>query len=282
VLLGLLTCTAVLHFIRSERVPFACLGRGVLALVLGCLLVFAADFAIAKRLTWTPGGFALSFGRMLQDGIVKKYLDEHCPAPALWLCAYKNALPNDADAWFWGSALFDRLGRFAGLGPEMAKIVVESVIDYPALQIETAAIAMAKQLIDVHTGEGVLPIITHTYRIIERYTPQLAPAMHAARQQKGELSFTAINALHYPLALVAMALLPVLIWLAWRGALPASIGELAATVTLALLGNAFVCGALANPHNRYGARMVWLASLTVILAIVGWCMDRLGRPDKLA
>ena len=78
-----------------------------------------ADYVVAKRLAWTPGGFALSFGRMLQDGIVKKYLDEHCPDPALQLCAYKDQLPDDADVWFWGSALFDRLGRFAGLGEEM-------------------------------------------------------------------------------------------------------------------------------------------------------------------
>jgi hypothetical protein len=283
VLLGLLACAAVLRAIRKERVSLANLGRGVMALALGCVLVFAADFAVAKRLAWTPGGFALSFGRMLQDGIVKKYLDEHCPDATLQLCAHKDQLPDTADAWFWGSALFDRLGRFAGLDPEMAKIVVESVIDYPALQIETAAIATATQLIDVRTGEGVLPIITHTYRIIERYTPRLAPAMHAARQQKGELSFAAINAVHYPLALIAMALLPALIWLTWRGALPVATGELAATVTLALLGNAFVCGALANPHNRYGARMVWPAVLAVLLSALSWRRaDRLGRPDKLA
>jgi hypothetical protein len=283
VLMGLIVCAAVLRGIRKERVPLASLGRSVIALALGCVLVFVADFAVAKRFAWTPGGFALSFGRMLQDGIVKKYLDEHCPDPKLQLCADKDQLPSTADAWFWGSALFDRLGRFAGLGPEMAKIAAESVIDYPALQIETAAIATARQLIDVGTGEGVLPIITHTYRIIERYTPQLAPAMRAARQQKGELSFAAINALHYPLALIAMALLPLFIWLAWRGALPLAIGELAAVMTLALLGNAFVCGALANPHNRYGARMVWLAVLAVILAALSWRRaDRLGQPDKMA
>ena len=283
VLIGLLICAVVLHFITRERVPFTSLGRGLAALILGCALVFAADFVVTKRIAWTPGGFALSFGRMLQDGIVKKYLDEHCPDPKLQLCADKDQLPSSADAWFWGSALFDRLGRFAGLGPEMAKIALESMIDYPALQFETAAIATARQLIDVHTGEGVLPIVTHTYRIIERYTPQLAPAVRTARQQKGELSFAAINALHYPLALIAMALLPVLIWLAWRGALPPVLGELAATVTFALLGNAFVCGALANPHNRYGARMVWLAVLAVILAALSWRRaDHLGPPDKLA
>ena len=60
--------------------------------------------------------------------------------------------------------------------------------------------------------------------------------MRAARQQHGELSFTTINDVQYPLALIAMALLPVIVWLAWRKRLPAAIGELAATVTLALVG----------------------------------------------
>ena len=31
------------------------------------------------KLAWTPGGLALSFGRMLQDGIVNRYLADHCP-----------------------------------------------------------------------------------------------------------------------------------------------------------------------------------------------------------
>jgi hypothetical protein len=37
---------------------------------------------------------------------------------------------------------------------------------------------------------------------------------------------------------------------------------------LALLGNAVVFGAFATAHNRYGARMVWLAPFIVMLALV--------------
>jgi hypothetical protein len=266
--LGLVAAAGLLWLIDRTRLPLARLGHGVVALALGAAMVFAADAVVAKRLAWTPGGFALSFGRMLQDGIVKKYLDQDCPDPALRLCAYKDQLPDDADVWFWGSDLFDRLGRFAGLGKEMEKIVVESLVDYPVVQIKAAAVATAKQLIAVHSGEGVLTTIWHTYAIVEKFTPQLVPAMRAARQQHGELSFAAINDLHYPLALIAMALLPVVLGLAWRKTIPAPLGELAATVALALLGNAFVCGALSNPHDRYGARMVWLAMLVAILALL--------------
>ena len=267
VLLGLLAAAAVLCLIDRRRLPLVGLGRGLAALALGAVLLLSADFTVAKRLAWTPGGFTFAFGRMLQDGIVKKYLDRHCPDPALQLCAYKDQLPEDADVWFWGSDLFDKLGRFAGLGQEMEKIAVESVIDYPALQAKTALVATSRQLIAVHTGDGVLATLWHTYAIMEKFTPQLVPVMRAARQQQGEISFTAINELHYPLALIAMALLPVIVWLARRKTIPAAIGELAATVALALMGNAFVCGALSIPHDRYGARMVWLAVFAVLLAL---------------
>jgi hypothetical protein len=141
--LGLVAAAGLLWLIDRTRMPLARLGHGILALALGAAMVFAADAVVAKRLAWTPGGFALSFGRMLQDGIVKKYLDQNCPDPALRLCAYKDQLPDDADVWFWGSDLFDRLGRFAGLGKEMGKVVVESLIDYPVLQIKAAAVATA-------------------------------------------------------------------------------------------------------------------------------------------
>ena len=268
VLMALMAAAALLWLIDRGRIPARALGRGFIALLLGAVMVFAADYAVAKRLAWTPGGFALSFGRMLQDGIVTKYLDDHCPDPALQLCAYKNQLPDDADVWFWGNSVFNKLGRFAGLGKEMEKIAVESLIQYPGLQLKTAAIATARQLIDVHAGEGVLPTVWHTYGIIRDYTPQLAPAMRAARQQQVEISFTAINALQYPVALMSMALLAAILLLAWRKRIPADIAELAAWVSLTLLANAFVCGALSNPHDRYGARVVWLASFAVALALL--------------
>ncbi|HEX5507518.1 MAG TPA: hypothetical protein VFX37_03350, partial [Pseudolabrys sp.] len=272
--LAILAAGLLLSLFFRARVPLTGIARGIAALALGAVMVFAAGFAVAGKLAWTPGGFALSFGRMLQDGVVARYLNDHCPDPALRLCAYKDQLPRDADVWFWGSDLFDKLGRFAGLGAEMQKIALESLIDYPIMQIETAAVATAKQLVDVRTGEGVLNSIWHTYAIIEAHTPWAVPAMHAARQQKGEISFAAINRLQWPAGLLSMALLPIIAIVYARRKQLSDIGELAATVTLAILANAFVCGALSNPHDRYGARIVWVATLVVAIAIARLILAR--------
>ena len=279
VLLVLCACAVPLWLIG--RVPFSRLRNGVFALALGAAMVFAANAIVAKRLAWTPGGFALAFGRMLQDGIVKRYLDDHCPDPKLQLCIYKDELPTDADVWFWGSPLFDKLGRFAGLDSEMQTIALGSLLEYPVVQVQTAAIATVKQLLSVHTGEGVVDHAGHTYQIVDRYTPQLSSAMHAARQQKGELSFVAINDLQYPVALIAMGFLPVIVLLASRDRLPVYLGDFAGTCAVALIANAFVCGTLSNPHDRYGARLIWVAVFASVVAIFSLA-NRLGSRSNIA
>ena len=268
VLLMLLAGAALLSLAAPGRLPRRRLGNGALAVALGAALVFAANATVTKRLIWTPGGFALSFGRMLQDGIVKKYLDEHCPQARLVLCAYKDQLPRDADEWFWGSPLFDKLGRFAGLDAEMERIALASLAEYPLLQIKTATIATARQLIDVRTGEGVVNSIWHTYGIIERYRPGLIPDMRAARQQRGEIDFTVINRVHYPVALACLLLLPLIGGYVLRRKDMSAIGELVTVCLFALLANAFVCGTLSNPHDRYGARLIWLAVTAAVIAAV--------------
>lgn len=238
------------------------------ALAFGALLLLSANYVTAGRFTWTPGGIALSFGRMLQDGIVARYLDEHCPDKRLRLCAYRRELPTDADLFFWGGSgtIFNKLGRFEGLGDEMGLIVAESVRAYPAWQVQAAAVATLRQLVRVSTGEGVVNTAWHSYAIIEKFTPRAAPAMHAARQQLGELEFTAINDLQRPLALATMLLLvPLMLWGVRRQSM-SDLGRLAATTACALLANALVCGVFANPHDRYGARLAWLAPLVVGLA----------------
>jgi hypothetical protein len=265
VLCGLVVAGAAWWLFDRARIPLAGLGRAAIALTLGAGLVFAANFVVARQLAWTPGGFSLAFGRMLQDGIVKRYLDDHCPDPTLRLCAYRAQLPRDADEWFWNNDLFNRFGRFAGWGDEMRRIAIGSIVKYPGLQVQTAAIATAKQLISVAVGEGVENTVGHTYAIIEEYTPDVVPAMRAARQQRGEIDFAGVNMIAVPVALLSIMVLPLIVLWTRRRIGWADLGLLATTTATAILINAAVCGVFANPHDRYGARLAWVATFAVLL-----------------
>jgi hypothetical protein len=251
-------------------------------------MLLAANYAVAGRLAWTPGGIALSFGRMLQDGIVARFLAEHCPESRFRLCEHQAELPRTADEFFWGESIFDRLGRFEGLSEEMRTIVIESLKAYPLWQIEAALVASGRQLLKVASGEGVNNSIWHTHGMIEHFVPSALPAMRAARQQKGELDFTLLNKVHVPVAVASVILLVGLVGFGLirrsrsrpAGMLPGDRSgdgflPFVITVGLAILGNAVVCGVFANPHDRYGARIVWLATLTI--AIAPW---RLAAPER--
>jgi hypothetical protein len=272
VLMAVVVLAGLVRLSQADLVPVPALGRGAAALVLGVAMLLGTNFALSGTLAWTPGGYAIVFARMMQDGIVARYLDDHCPDSRLRLCPYRHKLPRTADEFLWGNGPFNELGRFTGLGDEMRTVVLESLAEYPRQQIETAVEASAKQLVKVESGEGVLTTIWHTYGIIERYMPAIVPAMRAARQQHGEMSFRALNDVQVPVALISMLLLPIIV-LAGRGGY-GDLRLLAATVAVALLANAVVCGAMSNPHNRYGARLAWIATFAVALVPMRYAMTR--------
>jgi hypothetical protein len=268
VLSGLVIVAAIVWLVDSARIPWWRLLRAVAALLLGALLMVTANALVVGYLAWAPGGYALSFGRMLEDGIVKKYLDDHCPDATLRLCPYKNALPSDADDFFWGESIFDKLGRFDGMNNEMRRIALESIADYPMLQLESTLSETAKQLTMVETGAGVVRWVMDSYYSIKNYVPAALPRLDSARQWKVGIDFTAVNRLQVPVAYLATALLPLIPLLALRRKGFGAIGELATVVALAILGNAAVFGIFATAHNRYGARIIWLALLVVLIALV--------------
>jgi hypothetical protein len=266
VLLGLCCVGWMARPFLGKRIPAISLLQGSLTIVAGAAMLLAANFALSGQLAWTPGGYGVAFGRMLQDGIVAQYLRDHCAKQDLKLCPYRDELPPTADDFLWGHSMFDKLGRFQGLDDEMGFIALRSLAEYPAWQAKAALAATADQLLDVATGEGTNGWIPHTYGIIERYIPSQVAPMRAARQQRWHLDFTTINRVHVPVALGSMLIVAMLFGYGlWRRRAD-DLTLLAGTVTLALLGNAVICGVISGPHDRYGARLVWIATFVALIA----------------
>lgn len=279
VLLGLCCAGWMLKPWLRRRLPISGLVQGSLTLIVGATMLLAANYALSGRLAWTPGGAGVSFGRMMQDGIVARYLNDHCDRIKLKLCPYRNQLPATADDFLWGvDSIFNKLGRFEGMNEEMEFIATEALAAYPLWQTEAAVEATAEQLVQVGTGEGSSGWMPHTYGIIERYLPEQVNAMRAARQQHWSIKFAAINLIHVPVALASMLLLAAIVLAAlWRRRLD-EVELLATTVCVALLGNAFICGVISGPHNRYGSRMVWTATFVVLIATARFLASRYERP----
>jgi hypothetical protein len=267
VLLGLCAAGWIMRPWLGPRLPLAGLIQASLTIIAGGVMLVAANHALSGKWAWTPGGYGVAFGRMMQDGIVARYLDDHCAHEKFKLCPYRDQLPATADEFLWGRSMFNTLGRFEGMNDEMGYIVVHSLAEYPAWQAGAALRAMGEQLLHVATGEGTNGWTPHTHGIIARYIPAQVAPMRAARQQQWGEDFGRANWLHVPVALLSMLALVGLLAHRLANRRLDDLTLLAATVTLALLGNAFICGVISGPHDRYGARMVWIATFVVLIAL---------------
>lgn len=97
VLLGLCLVGWMVRPFSRGRIAIAGLAQASLTVAAGALLLLSTNFALSGQVAWTPGGYGVAFGRMMQDGIVAHYLNDHCPQQHLKLCPYRNSLPDTAD-----------------------------------------------------------------------------------------------------------------------------------------------------------------------------------------
>ena len=114
------------------------------------------------------------------------------------------------------------------------------------------------------TGDGVEPQEWVLGPLFHGFMPKQYKHYLMARQQRGLLSWPAVNVVQFPVALFAQVWLAVVMWRAavrrrWNMA------ALPAFVLVALIGNALVCGLFSGPHDRYQSRLAWVPVLIVLL-----------------
>ena len=277
VLLGLCCMGWIARPFLRGRIKAAPLVQGMLTVAAGAVMLVSANYALSGQAAWTPGGYSIAFARMLQDGIVTRYLNDHCPTQHFKLCPYRNDLPETADDFLWSrETVFNKLGRFPGMSDEMGYIAVHALTEYPLWQTEEALLATGEQMLEVATGENTdHPTLMHTYGVFREYLQGQLKAVDTARQQKSFLTFGPVNLIHVPVALISTALFFAMLIAALFRRRADDVTLLMATVSLALLGNAAICGIISGAHDRYGSRLVWIATFAVMIAVM-----KRSRPPK--
>lgn len=267
--LGLALTLVVIRFLADwARIPRPGLVLPAAAVLAGILFAPLSNLAVLGEFKFTPGGANFIFSRLVQDGIVQRYLADHCPDPAIKLCDHLAEIPHTADEWLWDDGVLRKVGDWPVFEPEARRIIIETVWLYPGLHLTTALHAWLDQLLEFRTGDGLTPWTWHTQWIIERYAPDALADYLAARQHLAEFDFTVLNAVHVPMGFAAMAALCAIPF-ARRRVDPAA-RALALFVLIAMLGNAAICGILSNPHARYQSRLLPLAALAAAITALGW------------
>jgi len=264
--IAVLAVMALTH-IKRLKLPRARMTFAASAVAAGILIQPVSNAVLTGSFAFTPGGSNFLFGRLIEDGIVQRYLDDQCPDPAIKLCDYEARIPDNADAWLWGgdSPLYT-MGGWAAFGPEAKRIIRATLNDYPLTHAATAIEAAVTQFLSFKSEIRVED--NHTHWSIRDFAPQLYPALLAARQQAEPFGIEPLNLLHMPVAYLALAAMALAVIFRRRLHVPDEAYALCLILFAALAANAVICGVFSHPVDRYGSRLVLLAPFVcaIILA----------------
>lgn len=235
-------------------------------LAVGIALVPAQHYLASGQPVFSFSGRVLQLALFIQNGLAKRYLDSVCPDAGLKLCPYKDSLPPTADDFLWGAPTpFHELGGWEGLRTDADVIVTGAMRAFPQDVLRMAVVNVWQQLGLIAAGEDLDPKRWHFQKTARKYYPQEFDAYFNARQQVGTgFDFVSLNALQTPIAWAGQAaFMLVLIWAMRRNEKTTT--GLALLILAVLIGNAIVCGAISNPHDRYQNRVVWLPMAVALL-----------------
>ncbi len=266
-LLVLVTMWGLSRFLL--RMPRPRMMGASLAIISGILLVPTTHYLAMGRFVFSESGQVLQLALFVQNGVAKKYLDEVCPEGAqLEMCDHKDELPRTADEFLWGDSPFDEMGGWKALHDESEVIVSGALRRFPKDVLSAASDNFIEQLDSIESGEDLVPMTWHFVKtMLRRYPDEFREFRYAKQQRRPPINFKPLNDFQIPINQAAELVTLGLLVLAWRRRDRTTTG-LALVVTAAIIGNAIVCGAISNPHDRYQNRVVWLALFTSVVGAV--------------
>lgn len=278
---GLILCLVAAKWLIGRGWPMLMprLRMVTISFVVALGIAVGSNWMMTGRAFLTQPNAVLALGLLVQDGLAKRYLDDVCKKPGVdkpRLCVARNRLPSNANEFLWHNDDFWKLGGWGGMQDEAYRIIQGCLTDYPFTYAWLSLKLTFQQLAMVATGDGLEPMQPFIGYAVRDYYPREMAAFLNAEQQAG-LDFTFINDLQVPIQLASFLALFVILWVAWRRRERVGV-TLAVFVLLAFLGNAFVCGALSNPNDRYESRIGWIAVLMVALTSARLMEKRKGEP----
>jgi hypothetical protein len=234
---------------------------GAASLIFICSLNYVKGFGM----TISSGSHVFFMGRMVETGILKKYLDVNCGKGSLKFCGFRDKLPPDFNSFLWhpASPLYNTGGWDSSKTEYTA--IIKDILSTPELRnqyIRMSFVSAAHQFIEVELdhfiwslGEGSSPWI-----YIKKHFPNEFENYAESRQTKTGIVTTGWRKVYW----LAFGLSFITAFFALFRSKTAE-NELKMVFLLIFLFfcvNAVVSGALSTVTPRYQNRLFWLLPAT--------------------
>jgi len=259
----------------------------VLCLAFGAVYAKGAELITGNKLLNAP----YLAGRVIADGSGARYLESHCDEGRFAICAFRGTPYKDHNDFLWGTSGADlnwvsadaELRR--AVQEEEKAFVIAAVLAYPAQQFLASLGQTMTQLTYFgirETANGVEDmwlspafkdneLMSHVPNVEGCDTGMRCQVRNPVREAWG----SAVYAFMLATLIAALVLTAISLRRIFSRTAPLEAGYrkfvIAGVIVLVvLLANAAVCGSLSGPHDRYQARIAWVAFLVLGSGILYW------------
>jgi hypothetical protein len=240
----------------------------VLPPALAVLAACSVNLASFGRFETSPFGNIFLLARVIYDGPGMTVLRRDCPTANWRLCPFLDSFPPTSDDFLWTTTSPLRpAGGAKAVSRDAGAIIKAALLADPIGEARAALDNTLEQMTRFASGDGLTPWPAQVTPWIERDFPAREQAAYAsARQQAGTLSVPSpLSPIHTMTALAGVIACAILLPVAFKRR-AACAGFLLA-VLLALPLSAAITGGLSAPHERYQARIMWLAPFVAIVSL---------------
>jgi hypothetical protein len=266
-------CLVGLWLVSRVLLRWSVSWRGLAAILFSVIIAFAGEeaftLATIKGFGVAPIRFPTLTARLVVDGPGAEYLKVHCPQANFALCRIVDRLPIATSHQFlWADAADG--GVFTPADPDFRRALSNeqvrfffATLSYDPIGV---ALAMLKDTVE-QIGKFSMDDINYDDEKRAVYLAQIPPSYlsvaERTRAWEGTLPGVTLSAIVLGSSLASLAyLFGFLVFLDKRVAgRDPDLRRFSVIVAAGVLINAFVCGALSGPEDRYQARVIWLIPL---------------------
>jgi hypothetical protein len=210
--------------------------------------------------------------RMVADGPGEAYLRSSCPDSGFAACRFIDRLPTTADKFLWSSDAANG-GVFTPADPATRRALSNeqfrfalAVLRYDPLGEATAmARNTLKQIGMVSMSEFNLTNLDRN-EFRQELPPRYLKAAEQTRSWNDTMPVALMSAVVLIVLLAAASYIVRIIFLPSNHAMDdRGLEKLAVIVISGIILNAFVCGAMSDPYDRYQLRVIWLVPFVAAL-----------------
>jgi hypothetical protein len=269
---AIIVAVAVLKLIKSSYFTEISLSRLILVggtVGLAILFIPVHNYFREGEFYLSKGNSILFTSKLVENGLLKKYLNAHCHEDPSPLCAHKDNLPEWGPPFLYGDQSAINIMGADKANAECGRLNRRIAESYPLPLLLLSIKGGAINLFRLEAGTGIHPYDDHTapYYPLKDADPTEFHQWTTSMQQGNQLHFELLTVVQRFFIYSSLLILlfnfyskPLIIQ--WSS----SLISFAQLILLALILNAFITGAMASEHDdRYQSRIAWLIPLIVLM-----------------